>query len=44
MVFSGGLSMVLVHSEELGLGTKIKNLLPPDFLVLPVWFEKKKKY
>eukprot|EP00613_Pedinella_sp_CCMP2098_P074946 CAMPEP_0171909874 /NCGR_PEP_ID=MMETSP0993-20121228/9014_1 /TAXON_ID=483369 /ORGANISM="non described non described, Strain CCMP2098" /LENGTH=366 /DNA_ID=CAMNT_0012542923 /DNA_START=28 /DNA_END=1128 /DNA_ORIENTATION=- len=35
MFFSGGLSMVLVHSEELGLGSTIKNMLPSDFLVLP---------
>lgn len=36
MIFSGAFSYLLVHSEELGLGSKVKQALPADFLVLPV--------
>lgn len=35
MIFSGGLSALLVHSEDLGFGRQIKDSLPPDFLTLP---------
>ena len=36
MIFSGAFSYLLVHMEELGLGSKVKQALPADFLVLPV--------
>mmetsp|Transcript_11482 Transcript_11482/g.27014 ORF Transcript_11482/g.27014 Transcript_11482/m.27014 type:complete len:359 (+) Transcript_11482:257-1333(+) len=41
MVFSGALSFLLIHSEELGLGGWIKQSLPPDFLVLPAMTREK---